>query len=167
MEETQWQDVIVRVNGMIEGDAEVSAIPSDITDLASMLLDAGENNEGTRDNLLVSLKGMLKGYPGYPWVRGNQGALSAAARSVVDSACEEIRVAATDFWNATETYSQPFLRKHGKSKGSPVYGDAAEYANSLASKARKSATVLFKSEQWDGTLAGLADISYPEYTEEE
>ena len=167
MEDIEWSNVRTKVTGMLDGDAEIQAIPDDISSLARMLLEAGDANEASRENLLVSVKGMLKGYPGYPWVRGNQGILPASAKAVVDSAMEQIRTAAVDFWNATEGYSQPFLRKHGKSKGSPVYTDAHDYANALAKKAKKNASDLYKEGEWDGTLAGLADVSHYDIQEEE
>tara|TARA_B100001250_G_C19813694_1_gene797086 strand:+ start:3904 stop:4410 length:507 start_codon:yes stop_codon:yes gene_type:complete len=168
MDNIEWESVKLKVNGMLEGDAEIQAIPEDISSLATMLLEAGDANEASRENLLVSVKGMLKGYPGYPWIRGNQGILPAAAKAVVDSASEQIREAAINFWEATSEYSQPFLRKHGKSKGSPVYTDAHDYANSLVKKVKKNASDLYKAEEWDGSLAGLADVSsYDDVTEEE
>lgn len=169
MENDAWNDVRTKVTGMLEGDAEIQAIPDDISSLARMLLEAGDANEASRENLLVSVKGMLKGYAGYPWIRGNQGILPAAAKAVVDTAMEQVRTAAVEFWNATEQYSQPFLRKHGKSKGSPVYTDAHDYANALAKKVKKNATDLYKSGEWDGSLADLASVSYYEIddTEEE
>ena len=168
MEDIEWDSVKMKVNGMLEGDSEVNAIPSDVIALVEMLLTTGDNNDATRDSLTNSVKDMLREYPGYPWKRGNQGILPAAARAVVDSACESIRAAAVDFFSATSEYSQPLLRKHGKSKGSPVYADADEYASELASKARKNATTLFKAGAWDGTKAGLAACcDYDAETEED
>lgn len=167
MEQIEWDSVIIKVNGMLEGDEDFQHIPTDVVSLARMLVETGNNNEGTRESLTTSIKGMLKPYPGYPWKRGNQGILPAAAKAVVDSACDEIRTAATTFFTETQQYSQPLLRKHGKSKGSPVYTDASDYANSLAKKARKAATELFRDGAWDGSLAGLADCSEYDVTEEE
>ena len=167
MEQIDWESVVIKVEGMLDGDSEIQAIPSDVVSLAQMLVQTGNNNEDTRESLTNSIKGMLKPYPGYPWKRGNQGILPAAARAVVDSACDEIRAAAHTFFTETQTYTQPLLRKHGKSKGAPVYVDADDYSNSLAKKARKAATELFRDGEWDGSLAGLADCSEYDYTEEE
>ena len=167
MEQIEWDSVVIKVTGMLDGDNELQAIPSDVVSLARMLVETGNNNEGTRESLTTSIKGMLKPYPGYPWKRGNQGILPAAAKAVVDAACDEIRAAAHTFFTETQGYSQPLLRKHGKSKGSPVYADADDYANSLAKKARKAATELFREGEWDGSLAGLADCSEYEFTQEE
>tara|TARA_B100001758_G_scaffold216715_1_gene203130 strand:- start:442 stop:999 length:558 start_codon:yes stop_codon:yes gene_type:complete len=167
MEQIDWDSVKFKVNDMLDADSEINAIPSDVVSLARMLLDTGDNNASTRESLTTSIRGMLKPYPGYPWKRGNQGSLPAAARAVVDTACEEIRSAAHAFFSGTLTYSQPLLRKHGKAKGSPVYVDADEYANTLAKKARQNATALFKSGEWDGTLSGLSACSAYEFVEEE
>ena len=167
MEQIEWDSVKFKVNDMIGADSEINAIPADVVSLAQMLLTTGDNNSATRESLTTSIRGMLKPYPGYPWKRGNQGSLPAAARAVIDSACEEIRSAAHGFFSSTIQYSQPLLRKHGKSKGSPVYVDADDYANSLAKKARQNGTALFKSGEWDGTLSGLADCSEYEFVEEE
>jgi hypothetical protein len=167
MEQIEWDSVVIKVTGMLDGDNELQAIPSDVVSLARMLVETGNNNEGTRESLTTSIKGMLKPYPGYPWKRGNQGILPAAAKAVVDAACDEIRTAAHTFFTETQGYSQPLLRKHGKSKGSPVYVDANDYANSLATKARKAATELYREGEWDGSLAGLADCGEYDHTEEE
>ena len=165
MAQIDWDSVKYKVNVMLESDSEINAIPSDVVSLARMLLETGDNNHATRESLATSIRGMLKPYPGYPWRRGNQGSLPAAARAVVDTACEEIRAAAHHFFSSTVVYSQPLLRKHGKSKGLPVFVDADEYANTLAKKARTNATALFKSGEWDGTLSGLSVVSH--YVEEE
>jgi hypothetical protein len=167
MEQIDWDSVKFKVNDMLDADSEINAIPSDVVSLARMLLQTGDNNSATRDSLTTSIRGMLKPYPGYPWKRGNQGSLPAAARAVIDTACEEIRSAAHAFFSATQTYSQPLLRKHGKAKGSPVYVDADDYANALAKKARSNGTALFKSGEWDGSLSGLAACSEYEFVEEE
>ncbi len=168
MEDIEWDSVKIKVSTMLEGNAEVGDIPEDVVTLAQMLITTGDNNASTRDSLTNSIKDMLKPYAGYPWKRGNQGILPAAARAVVDSATDNIREAAREFFNSTSQYSQPLLRKHGKSKGSPVYADADEYANELASKARKAATQLFKDGEWDGTLAGLAACAaYDDITTED
>ena len=131
------------------------------------MIQTGNNNDEMWDSMTNSIKGLLEPYPGYPWPPGNQGILNYAAAAVVDSACDEIRAAAHTFFTETQTYTQPLLRKHGKSKGSPVYVDADDYSNSLAKKARKAATELFRDGEWDGSLAGLADCSEYDYTEEE
>ena len=167
MEQIEWDSVRIKVNEMLDGDAELGAIPEDVKSLARMLISTGDANEGTRDSLTSSIKSMLKPYPGSPWKPGNQGILPAAAKAVVDNAVSEISAAAREFFNSTQTYTQPLLRKHGKSKGSPVYTDADDYASSLASKVRKNATALYKSGEWDGSLSGLADCSAYDYTEEE
>lgn len=167
MKEIDWDSVKIKVNQMLDGDVEVQAIPSDVVTLAQMLITTGDNNTTTRDSLTNSIKDMLKPYDGYPWKRGNQGILPAAAKAVVDTACETIRDAAREFYVTTEQYTQPLIRKHGKSSGSPNYSDADEYAGELAAKARRTATKLFKEKSWDGTVAGLSDcISYDD-TEEE
>lgn len=168
MEDIDWDSVKIKVSTMLEGNAEVGDIPDDVVTLANMLITTGDNNSSTRDSLTNSIKDMLKPYAGYPWKRGNQGILPAAARAVVDSACSEISAAAREFFSATSQYTQPLIRKHGKSKGSPVYADADEYAAELAGKARRSATQLFKDGEWDGTLAGLAACaSYDAVAEED
>lgn len=167
MEQIDWESVKYKVNDMLDADSEISAIPSDVVQLARMLLQTGDNNSATRESLTTSIRGMLKPYPGYPWKRGNQGSLPAAARAVLDNACEGIRSHAFDFFTATERYSQPLLRKHGKSKGSPVYVNADEYANTLAKKARQNGTALFKSGEWDGSMSGLSHVSSYETVEEE
>tara|TARA_B100000029_G_C17068530_1_gene775957 strand:+ start:90 stop:593 length:504 start_codon:yes stop_codon:yes gene_type:complete len=167
MEQIEWDSVRIKVNDMLDGDAELGAIPEDVKSLARMLISTGDSNEGTRDSLYTSIKSMLKPYPGCPWKPGNQGILPAAAKAVVDNAVSEIRAASVAFWESTSQYTQPLLRKHGKSKGSPVYTDAEDYASSLASKVRKNATTLYKSGEWDGSLAGLEACASYDYTEEE
>ena len=167
MEQIEWESVKVKVNGMLDGDAELQAIPSDVVSLARRLVQTGDNNDATRESLTNSIKGMLKPYPGYPWKRGNQGILPAAAKAVVDSACEEIRAAAHTFFSTTQQYAQPLLRKHGKSKGSPVYVDADDYATSVAKKIRKTATELFRDGEWDGSLSGLAACASSDYDTED
>ena len=159
MEQIDWESVVIKVESMLDADRGVQAIPSDVVSLARKMLRTGNNNEDTWDSLTNSIKGLLKPYPGYPWKSGNPGILPVAAIAVVDSACDEIRAAAHTFFTETQTYTQPLLRKHGKSKGSPVYVDADDYSNSLAKKARKAATELFRDGEWDGSLAGLADCS--------
>ena len=101
MEQIEWDSVVIKVTGMLDGDSELQAIPSDVVSLARMLVETGNNNEGTRESLTTSIKGMLKPYPGYPWKRGNQGILPAAAKAVVDAACEEIRAAAVSYTHLT------------------------------------------------------------------
>ena len=155
MDELEWMSIKTKANDMLEGDGEVNAIPQDVKQLVHTLIATGDNNTLTRESLTVSLKGMLRPYPGFPWTRGNQGILPAAARAVVDQACSEIEAAARYFWESTEQYSTPFLRKHGKSKGSPTYSGAEEYAKTLAKKARQNATQLYKEGVWDGTQVGL------------
>jgi len=155
MDNMEWQSVTTKATEMLEADREINSIPSDVVNLVNMLITSGDNNVSTRESLTVSLKGMLRPYPGFPWTRGNQGILPAAARAVVDVACAEIAEAATMFWLNTQTYSTPFLRKHGKSKGSPTYASAEEYAKTLAKKARQNATQLYKEGVWDGTQVGL------------
>ena len=88
MEQIDWDSVKFKVNDMLDADSEINAIPSDVVQLARMLLQTGDNNSATRDSLTTSIRGMLKPYPGYPWKRGNQGSLPAAARAVIDTACE-------------------------------------------------------------------------------
>ena len=159
MEQIDWESVVIKVESMLDADRGVQAIPSDVVSLARKMLQTGNNNEDTWDSLTNSIKGLLKPYPGYPWKSGNQGILPVAAIAVVDSACDEIRAAAHTFFTKTQTYTQPLIRKHGKSKWPPVYVDADDYANSLAKKARKTATELFRDGEWDGSHAGLADCS--------
>ena len=159
MEQIDWESVVIKVESMLDADRGVQAIPSDVVSLAQMMIQTGNNNDEMWDSMTNSIKGLLKPYPGYPWKSGNQGILPVAAIAVVDSACDEIRAAAHTFFTKTQTYTQPLIRKHGKSKGSPVYVDADDYANSLAEKARKTATELFRDGEWDGSHAGLADCS--------
>ena len=168
MSEVDWESVKTKVDSCLEGDID-SVIPGDVRSLAAMLIETGDNNVDNRSALANSIKAMLKDFPSGKavWRRGNQGLLPAAAMVVVDAACEEIRAAAYDFFEATAQYSQPLIRKHGKSKGSPVYTDAADYANSLAKKARGTARDLFKAEEWDGTLDGLSACAEYDYVEEE
>ena len=173
MEDIKWESVKIKVNGMFEGDADFGNIPDDVIGIAQMMLSSGDGNSETRDNITASLKAMLKDYEGYPWKKGNQGILPVAAKIVVDNACQEIREAAVVFFNSTQQYSRPLLRKHGKSSGSPVYDDAEDYANTLAEKARKTATKLFKPDDdgnqiWDGTVSGLeAACAWEEPADEE
>ena len=160
MEEIKWESVKIKVNGMVEGDAEFGNIPDDVVGLTTMMLESGDRNEATRDSITNSVKAMLRPYDGYPWKKGNQGLLPVAAKIVVDNGCQEIREAAIVFFETTQQHSRPLLRKHGKSAGSPVYDDASDYANTLAEKARKTATKLYKKDDdgnqiWDGTVAGL------------
>ena len=154
MEQIEWDSLKLKVNAMLDGDAEVQAIPADVSNLARMLCNAGDANPETRDSLEVSVKNMLKPYPGFWAKRGNQGILPALER------------AAIDFWHSTETYTQPLLRKHGKSTVS-TYVDASDYASSLTKTIRKHANSLFKSGAWDGTLSGLSDCVDADYGEEE
>tara|TARA_R110002050_G_scaffold164481_1_gene294570 strand:- start:25105 stop:25611 length:507 start_codon:yes stop_codon:yes gene_type:complete len=168
MEQNEWNSVKYKVNDMISADSQIGAIPADVIALAGMLLQTGDNNESTRESLTISIRGMLKPYPGYPWKRGNQGSLPAAARAIVDVATSEISYAAVIFFETTQQYAQPLLRKHGKSKGSPVYADAEEYASVLVKKVRQNAAALHKSGEWDGTLEGLTSCaSYDVGGEEE
>lgn len=166
MEQIEWDSLKLKVNAMLDGDAEVQAIPADVSNLARMLCNAGDANPETRDSLEVSVKNMLKPYPGFWAKRGNQGILPASARAVVDSACDEVERAAIDFWHSTETYTQPLLRKHGKSTVS-TYTDASDYASSLTKAIRKHANSLYKEGAWDGTLSGLSDCVDADYGEEE
>ena len=168
MSDIDWDSVKMKVDSCLEGDVD-GVIPGDVRSLASMLIETGDNNVDNRAALANSIKAMLKDFPSGKavWRRGNQGLLPAAAMVVVDSACEEIRAAAYDFFEATQQYSQPLLRKHGKSKGAPVYVDADDYANSLAKKARGTARDLFKAEEWDGSLDGLSACAEYDYVEEE
>ena len=159
MEQIDWESVVIKVESMLDADRGVQAIPSDVVSLARKMLQTGNNNEDTWDSLTNSIKGLLKPYPGYPFVKGGNRILPMAAVAVVDSACDEIRAAAHTFFTKTQTYTQPLIRKHGKSKWPPVYVDADDYANSLAEKARKTATELFRDGEWDGSHAGLADCS--------
>ena len=168
MDDVNWESVKMKANSVIEGDVD-GVIPSDVRSLASMLLQTGDNNPEQREPLSGSIKAMLKGFHSgqavYRW--GNHGLLPAAAGVIVESAAEIIREAAHRFFTETQQYSQPLLRKHGKSKGSPVYIDADEYAASLASKARSAARDLYKNGEWDGTVEGLANCAEYEYVEEE
>ncbi len=167
MEQIEWDSVKYKVNDMIDADSEINAIPADVVSLARMLLQTGDNNMGTRDSLTASIKGMLRPYPGYPWKRGNQGSLPAAARATIDAASEQIGRAAYNFFSETMQYSQPLLRKHGKSKGSPVYTSAEEYAKTLVKKVRQNGATLFKTGEWDGTLEGLSACASYDVVEEE
>ena len=97
MELIEWESVVIKVEGMLDGDREVRAIPSDVVSLARRMLQTGNNNEDTWDSLTNSIKGLLKPYPGYPF-KGNQGILNFAAIAVVDGACDEIRAAAHTFF---------------------------------------------------------------------
>jgi len=168
MDDVNWESVKMKANSVIDGDID-GAIPSDVRSLAEMLLQTGDNNPAQREPLSGSVKAMLKDFPSGKVVyrRGNQGLLPAAAGVVVDSAAEIIREAAHHFFTTTQQYSQPLLRKHGKSKGSPVYADADEYAAGLVKKARDNARELFKAGEWDGSLEGLADCADYTFTEEE
>ena len=168
MDDVNWESVKMKANSVIDGDID-GVIPSDVRSLASMLLQTGDNNPEQREPLSGSIKAMLKDFPSGKVVyrRGNQGLLPAAAGVVVDSAAEVIREAAHHFFTTTAQYSQPLLRKHGKSKGSPVYADADEYAAGLAKKAREAARDLYKNGEWDGTLEGLASCASPSWEEEE
>lgn len=168
MNETDWESVKIKVSSCLDGDVDGS-IPGDVRSLASMLLETGDNNVDNRAALGLSIKAMLKDFPSgkMVWRKGNQGLLPAAAGVVVEGACEEIRAAAHIFFESTSQYTQPLIRKHGKSSGPPVYVDADDYANSLAKKARQTARNLYKAEEWDGTVAGLADCAEYDYVEDE
>jgi len=168
MDDVNWESVKMKANSVIDGDID-GAIPSDVQSLAHMLMQTGDNNPEQREPLSGSVKAMLKDFPSGKVVyrRGNQGLLPAAAGVVVDSAAEVIREAAHEFFTSTAQYSQPLLRKHGKSKGSPVYADAAEYAAGLVNKAKATARDLYKNGEWDGTLEGLGDCSHYDFVEEE
>ena len=65
MEQIEWDSLKLKVNAMLDGDAEVQAIPADVSNLARMLCNAGDANPETRDSLEVSVKNMLKPYPGF------------------------------------------------------------------------------------------------------
>lgn len=168
MDEVNWESVKMKVNSCIEGDVD-GAIPSDVRSLATMLLNTGDNNVDNRAALALSIKAMLKDFPSgkVVWRRGNQGLLPAAASVVVDSAAEAIREAAYEFFTATQQYSQPLIRKHGKSSGPPVFVDADDYAGTLAKKAKSTARELYKSGEWDGSLEGLSACAEYDYVEEE
>ena len=169
MEETNWINIKNKVASCIHGDID-SAIPADVKALVAMLLTTGDSNVANRAALADSVKAMLKDFPSgqVVWRRGNQGLLPVEASIVVDTACAEIREAAYVFFESTQHFSQPLLRKHGKSKGAPVFLDADDYANTLATKAKQTARELFKSQEWDGTTNGLdACASYGEVQEEE
>ena len=168
MDEVNWESVKMKVNSCIEGDVD-GAIPDDVRSLATMLIDTGDNNVDNRAALALSIKAMLKDFPSgkVVWRRGNQGLLPAAASVVVDSAAEAIREAAHAFFESTAQYSQPLLRKHGKSAGPPVFVDANDYANTLAKKAKQTARELYKAGEWDGSLEGLSACAEYDYVEEE
>ena len=152
MDEVNWESVKMKVNSCIEGDVD-GTIPDDVRSIATMLIE----------------KAMLKDFPSgkVVWRRGNQGLLPAAASVVVDSAAEAIREAAYAFFESTSQYSQPLLRKHGKSAGPPVFTDANDYANTLAKKAKQTARELYKDGSWDGSLDGLAACAEYDFVEEE
>lgn len=169
MDEPNWINIKNKVASCLDGDID-SVIPADMITLVTMLMETGDNNVANRTSLAASVKAMLKDFPSgqVVWRRGNQGLLPVEASIVVDTACAEIREAAHLFFTTTQQYSQPLLRKHGKSKGAPVFLDADEYANTLAAKAKQTARELFKSKEWDGTTNGLdACASYTELQEEE
>lgn len=169
MEESNWNNVKNKVASCLDGDID-GEIPMDVIALVNMLMETGNNNVANRTALAASVKAMLKDFPSgqVVWRRGNQGLLSIEASMVVETACAEIREAAHLFFTTTQTYSQPLLRKHGKSKGAPVFLDADDYANTLVAKAKQTARELFKSKEWDGTTDGLdACASYTEVQEEE
>ncbi len=168
MDEVNWESVKMKVNSCIEGDVD-GTIPDDVRSLATMLIETGDNNVDNRAALALSIKAMLKDFPSgkVVWRRGNQGLLPAAASVVVDSAAEAIREAAYTFFESTAQYSQPLLRKHGKSAGPPVFTDANDYANTLAKKAKQTARELYKDGSWDGSLDGLAACAEYDFVEEE
>jgi|TARA_R100001244_G_scaffold95763_1_gene71860 hypothetical protein len=167
MEQIDWDSVKVRINEMLAADSEINAIPAEIAQMARSLLNIGDGNPANWGTVTDSVKSLLKPYPGYPYKRGNQGILPAAARAVVDSACAEIDRAFSAAFAETEQFAQPLLRKHGKSTGAATYGDASAYGSALAKKARGAATKLYKAGVWDGTLEGLSNCVEYDTEEEE
>ena len=173
MEQIDWDSVKQRINEQLAADAamgEESKIPSEIAQMARSLLTIGDGTPDNWDTVADSVKSLCKPYPGYGWKRGNQGILPAAARAVVDSACDEIFSSFSRAFAETELFSQPLLRKHGKSKGSKTYSDANDYATSLCKKVRSNARTLYKAKVWDGTFEGLAacvDSDVADASEEE
>ena len=159
MEQIDWDSVKTRINEQLAADSamgEESKIPSEIAQMARSLLTIGDGTPENWDTVADSVKSLCKPYPGYGWKRGNQGILPAAARAVQDTACDEIFASFSRAFSETATYSQPLLRKHGKSKGAATYTDANDYANALTKKGRANARMLFKTKVWDGTIEGLA-----------
>ena len=159
MEQIDWDSVKQRINEQLAADAamgEESKIPSEIAQMARSLLTIGDGTPENWDTVSESVKSLCKPYPGYGWKRGNQGILPAAARAVVDSACDEVFSSFSRAFAETELFSQPLIRKHGKSSGAATYADANDYANSLCKKVRQNARKLYKSKVWDGTIEGLA-----------
>jgi len=156
MEDNNWEQIKMKVTSCLDGDVD-GTIPQDVRSLATMLLETGDNNVENRAALAGSVKAMLKDFPSgrVVWRRGNQGLLPASASVIVDAAYETIRNAAIVFFEETQAYSQPLLRKHGKSNGLPVYVDADDFAETMAKKAKATARELFKSKDWDGTFDGL------------
>jgi len=159
MEQIDWDSVKQRINEQLAADAamgEESKIPSEIAQMARSLLTIGDGTPENWDTVADSVKSLCKPYPGYGWKRGNQGILPAAARAVVDSACDEVFSSFSRAFAETALFSQPLIRKHGKSSGPATYADANDYANSLCKKVRQNARKLYKSKVWDGTIEGLA-----------
>ena len=173
MEQIDWDSVKQRINEQLAADAamgEESKIPSEIAQMARSLLTIGDGTPENWDTVSESVKSLCKPYPGYGWKRGNQGILPAAARAVQDSACDEIFASFSRAFSETAIYSQPLLRKHGKSKGAKTFTDANDYANALTKKVRANCRALYKSKVWDGTIEGLAaciDESSDDGSEEE
>ena len=70
MDTEEWLIHTTKWQGQIRVDSDYNVIPNSVIEIVDKLIEIGDGNPYVRRSLILSIKGMLKDYPGYPYYRG-------------------------------------------------------------------------------------------------
>ena len=151
----EWQDFTHLVRDFLE-TSEIKT-----KEVIAMLLNRGDEDEDNRDEIIKSVKGMLKGAKGSPFGTGTKSTVPVKVRVVINEIGKMYYFASLRFFESLPT---GVLRKDGKSGGGG-YASAQEYAKVERNKIEIVLQRRYTGGKWDGSREGLGYTSIQDFEE--
>ena len=141
----EWEEFSALVRGFLEDEEFKSE------SVVTMLLNEGDSNEESREDIRKSVRGLLKGKKGSPFGTGTKSSTPLKVKIVIREIGKIVYNASVVYW---ESVPSGLIRKHGKSGGGG-YVSAEEYARVERNKIEISLQRRFTDNKWDGTREAL------------
>jgi len=116
-----------------------------------MLLNEGDKNEETREDIEKSVRGMVKGAKGSPFGTGTKSSTPIKVKIVIKEIGKIVYNASIVYW---ESVPSGLIRKHGKSGGGG-YASGKEYASVERNKIEIALQRRYTDGKWDGSREAL------------